>query len=358
MDARGRAVILVTGATGFLGRAVVRRLLAERHPVVALARPRAGAPAAARVAAAVGRRPDGDGFRVVAGDLTRAGAGLTRADAAWLRARVTAVIHCAGDTSFRPAAPDAFRRGHVDGPRDLLVALAAGRLRRFTQVSTAFVCGRREGVAREDEADVGQAFHNAYERAKLDAEAAVRAAGAARGVAVTVLRPSVVVGDAPPTAGGLPSNLFFDFIRLVAYHRDRDDGGELRIAARPRAPFNVVGVDDAARVIAVLAALPEAAGRTAHVVVSAPPTQDAVLREITGRLGARGVRLVDGPLAEATREERVVMRALNGYREYLTQDVRFDDTTARRLLAAAHARPPRLEAGDIHDLMDAAKRWR
>ena len=67
----------------------------------------------------------------------------------------------------------------------------------------------------EDEGDVGQDFHNPYERVKLDAETSMRAAGDRFGIDVRIFRPSAVVGPAPETAGGQPSNLFFIFIRMM-----------------------------------------------------------------------------------------------------------------------------------------------
>ena len=72
-------MILVTGATGFVGRHVVQRLLAAGRPVVALARGRDGVTGAERVAEAVEVTPDGTLLDVVEGDLaTREGnAGAT-----------------------------------------------------------------------------------------------------------------------------------------------------------------------------------------------------------------------------------------------------------------------------------------
>jgi len=45
---------------------------------------------------------------------------------------------------------------------------------------------------------------------------------------------------------------------------------------------------------------------------------------------------------------------LAGYREYLEQDVRFDDAEAQRLLARCGLRPPRLSSHVVHRLIDQA----
>jgi len=354
----GDAPVLVTGATGFLGREVVRRLLEARRPVVALARARAGEPAGHRVARAVGWMVDGRRLDVVEGDLTLAQV-LAPADLARLRATVETVIHCAGDTTFFPEALETFRAGHVDGPRLLLRALAGGRLRRWAHVSTAFVCGRRTGLVREHEGDVGQTFHNAYERVKLESEIAVGATAADLQVDLRIVRPSIVVGAAPATAGGIPANLFFAFIRLVALLGRLARGAELplRIAAAPGARFNVVPIDYVAMAIVALAEHAAATRGTFHVVVSEPPTQEAMLAMIAGRLGVRGLRLVDGragAVANLSGLEARMARMLAPYREYLEQDVRFDDTGARAVLDRCQIPPPVFDRAAVERLVELA----
>lgn len=117
-------MILVTGATGFIGREVVRRLLLARRPVIAPARGSDGMSAGERVVAAVGGVPHGAHLEVIEGDLTAPGCELAPSDWRRLRATVETVIHCAGDTTFAPAAMAPYVAGHVNGPRVLLEGLA------------------------------------------------------------------------------------------------------------------------------------------------------------------------------------------------------------------------------------------
>ncbi|HET7875917.1 MAG TPA: SDR family oxidoreductase [Methylomirabilota bacterium] len=358
MSARGPAAhVLVTGATGFLGRHVVHRLLGAGRPVAVLARPMGGRGAEERVAESLGCARDRLPVTVVEGDLAAPRAGLDPRALDWLQRHAARVVHCAGDTTFFPAAAGPFRAGHVEGPRWLLEALAAGgQLTRWVHVSTAFVCGRRRGRVLETEGDVGQAFHNPYERVKLESEVALRTAGATQGVDVRILRPAIIVGRAPGTAGGGPSALFFAFIRLAAMLGRLAGGAEvpLRVAACPRAPFNIVPVEYVAAAIAVLAEHPAADGIACHLVVPAPPTQAAMLRMIAGHLGVRGLRLVDGPPPDPTPFEEQVAAMLAPYREYLEQDVRFDDAVARPALAACGVPPPVLDETAVGHLVRAA----
>ncbi|HSB71060.1 MAG TPA: SDR family oxidoreductase [Candidatus Methylomirabilis sp.] len=351
--------VLVTGATGFIGREVVRRLLTLGRPVLAMARAGDGRSAADRVArAATAGAADGR-LEVVEGDLTLPGCGLSMSDRGRLCESVETVIHCAGETDFFLAAMPPFRATHVDGPLELLAFLGGGRLRSWAHVSTAYVCGCRTGWVYEHEGDVGQEFHNPYERVKLEGEGAVREAGARLGVDVRVFRPSVAVGAEAETRGAAVSNLFVAFIRLMGALADGRDGGylPLRIEGRPEAPFNIVPVEYVARALVALADHPEGAGKVFHLVASKPPTQAAVLSAITHRLGLHGVELLDGrsgPLADPSPLERKISRLLLGYREYLGQDVRFDDRNARRLLDRCSLPAPRLPLDVLNGLIDRA----
>jgi thioester reductase-like protein len=346
---------LVTGVTGFVGREVARHLLAAGRPLLVLGRARDGMPAAARIATALGTSPDDPRVGVVEGDLAASGCGIDVAGWRRLRASVETVIHCAGETAFVPARLEPYQAAHVAGPRHLLECLAMGRLRRWIHVSTAYVCGRRTGLILESEGEVGQSFHNVYERMKLASESALRRAGARAGIDVRVARPSVIVGAAPATAGGTPANLFFDFIRMTATLAAL--AGEravpLRIAAAPRAPFNVVPVEYVAAALVSLAEIPRGDGGTFHLVARDTLTQTEALATIADRLGIHGLSLAER-LDSPTPLERHVAGMLQTYRPYLAQHLVFDDANARRLLPAAVLGRATLSRATLHALIDLA----
>lgn len=351
--------VLVLGATGFIGRAVVRRLLAGGELVTALARARDGRSAATRVGAALGTSVDRGKLEVVEGDLAEPEGGLSHATRARLRHDVATVINCAGETAFDPEYPERFQAGHVDGPVSLLEYLARGRLSTWAHVSTAYVCGRRTGVALETEGDVGQEFHNPYERVKLEAETAVGAAGVRQNVDVRIFRPSAVVGRGPDTFGGAPSTVLFRFIRMAAALARQAAGAKvsLRIEAAPRARFNVVPLGYVARSIVRLTRCRLSTRQTFHLVVSDAPRQASTLDMLTERLGVRGFTLVDGRMAALTNPsalERRVRLLLGRYRDYLSHEVRFDDTNTRRALNRLGLAPATWRPSDVHHLIDQA----
>ena len=66
-------------------------------------------------------------------------------------------------------------------------------IRNFHHVSTAYVCGLRQGRILESELDVGQKMSNDYEQSKLQAEKMVRSADFLD--SLTVHRPAIIIGD-------------------------------------------------------------------------------------------------------------------------------------------------------------------
>ena len=197
--------LFVTGGTGFVGKAVLARLVRNAHvgKIYLLVRSRKKAAAQERVEQIIKDMfpPDlaaGLASRLVAvaGDLTQPNLGISEDLLPTLAADVHKILHLGASTDFG-AALDVARRDNVEGTRlvlDLAKYLADhGTLQRFEYVSTAYVAGRGRGSITEDDLDQGQDFANHYERSKLEAEVLVRSY--AKYFPIVVYRPSIVVGD-------------------------------------------------------------------------------------------------------------------------------------------------------------------
>ena len=176
---------LLTGATGFVGMAVLARLLdRDERPVAVSVRARDQDHADARLRDVLGALyEDADRHagrvRAVAGDIEVPGLGLDAFTQGRLADEVGEIVHAAASVSFE-LPMDASRAINVAGTRRMLelardCASAGDRLRRFTYVSTAYVARMRSGTVREDELAAGQGFRNAYEHSKHEAELLVQA---------------------------------------------------------------------------------------------------------------------------------------------------------------------------------------
>src|SRR5262245_56042752 len=172
--------VLLTGATGLLGRYLLRNLLSRGAEVAVLARDSAAGTCYRRIDELLAWWEESLGARlprpvVLPGDVCRPGLGLTPGARRWLGRRCAAVVHAAAHVGFRPTPDGEPWKTNVEGTRHVL-ELCAEAGAPLHHVSTAFVCGDRAGPVREDELDLGQAFHNDYEKSKCEAEALVRRA--------------------------------------------------------------------------------------------------------------------------------------------------------------------------------------
>jgi len=178
----------VTGATGFIGRHLVERLLEREGDIHVLVR----AGSQDRLAALVDRWGGDAAERVkpVVGDLAEPNLGLSDEQIATLRGQITHVFHLAAMYDMT-ASDEANERLNVGGTRnavDLANALSAGHLHHVSSIAAA---GEFRGLFREDMFDEGQRLPSAYHRTKFESEKVVRDRAT---VPWRVYRPAIVVG--------------------------------------------------------------------------------------------------------------------------------------------------------------------
>ncbi|MGZ4152303.1 MAG: SDR family oxidoreductase [Actinomycetota bacterium] len=288
------SVVLLTGATGFVGTEVGCRLL-DRDDLSLVALIQAATDEEARRSArrtwygrtqlteAVGGRVE-----VVAGDVTQPLLGLDPEAYAALARRLTHVVHTAANVRF-DASLDDLRRTNVVGTANILALARAAHadhgLERLLHVSTAYVAGRRKGEVGEDDLTDRFGFENDYERTKYEAERLVREAMAA--LPVTVGRPGMIVGDSR-TGEIATFNTFYVLLRRYLTRRTHVVPGD------PRMRVNIVPVDVVADAIVRLLFDPRAEGRTVHLTAprASLPTAAEVVRAVRGWARAElGIRL-------------------------------------------------------------------
>ncbi|GJP51989.1 hypothetical protein CLOM_g11113 [Closterium sp. NIES-68] len=163
---RGKHV-LVTGATGFLAKALVEKILREQPDVGRLylfIQPRADQPAEQRLAQLVGspifahvRAQHGTAYerfmaaklRAVEGDISREGLGVSAAVREELSSKVQVLVNSAATTTFDERY-DVALNINTQGPRRLLdLADSCRNLQLLLHISTAFVNGKRRGRSME-----------------------------------------------------------------------------------------------------------------------------------------------------------------------------------------------------------------
>ena len=177
--------VLVTGATGYLGSYVARRIAAAGHRVLALCRSESAA-----------RAPEG--CERIQGDM-RVPASLRKA-----LTGCDAVVHLAALVRMWMRDRTEFDRVNVTALDDLLQAATEAGVSRFVYTSTIVALGPTDGgVGDEDSFDPHrQTFCTDYERTKWLAELRVREKIKA-GFPAVVVYPGVIYGPGAPTSGNL-----------------------------------------------------------------------------------------------------------------------------------------------------------
>jgi thioester reductase-like protein len=326
--------VLLTGATGLLGRYLLRDLIAAGHQVAVLARGTSAGSAKERIGGIIaswGGLPPSQLPIVLNGNLRSPRLGLSEADLAWVAVNCSAVVHSGANIALRGSFDGEPRATNVEGTRELIGMCEEFDIADFHHVSTAYVCGDRSGTIREDELECGQGFRNDYERSKYDGERMIRDAS----LRPTIYRPAIIVGD---SQNGFTST-YHGFYRCIdlAYRLAESVAGHrhlpLRLAFDGDEPRNLIPVDWVSQAIVRILSNPALHGRTYHLTPSKPTLFGEMVAATAEVLGIRGMELTGpGELTDPTDIDLTFLNQLQEYLPYLGGDQTFDASNTRSAL--------------------------
>jgi nucleoside-diphosphate-sugar epimerase len=255
--------VLVTGATGFVGRAVVAALRERGRAARAVVRAGPAAPDTAIV-------PD-------IGPDTDWDAALEGIDAV---IHLAARVHVMHETAADPLAD--FRRTNLHGSARLAEAAARAGVRRLVFASTVKVLGEATPPDAPFGDDSPARPVDPYGISKLEAERALAAIGASSGLEVTVLRPPLIHG---PGVGG-------NMARLLGWIAS---GRPLPLGAVDNRR-SLIALDNFADALIRAADHPAAAGRCFLVADAPDLSTPELVRRLAAAMG-RPARLVPVPVS-------------------------------------------------------------
>lgn len=296
--------ILLTGATGLLGRYLLRDLSLAGQKVAVLVRPTDRQTAEARVAgllAAWERQGTASipAPHVLVGDITEPGLGLSAEDRDWVAGHCDMVLHNAASLEFEATGGEESEpwRSNVGGTRNMLDLCRETGIVDFHHVSTAYVCGLREDVVREDELDVGQAFGNDYEKSKVRSERLVREADFL--APPTIYRPAIIVGDSR-TGYTTTFHGYYALVRLAVTLTRMVEGAEQIDWSIPLHDLtgnevkNLVPVDWVSAAMAEVVGQRRLWGTTYHLTPTDPVKADTIREVIEKVVGYEGTTAFAG----------------------------------------------------------------
>jgi len=343
----------VTGATGFIGRHLLERLLERKGTIHCLVRKESlGKFQELREQLGVGE----ERLVAVVGDLAKPKLGVTPAQQRQLAGKVKHFFHLA---ALYDLAADAGSQiaANVEGTRHALELADALKAGCFHHVSSIAAAGLYSGVFREDMFDEAEELDHPYFRTKHDSEGLVRKEYARP---YRIYRPGIVIGDSRTGEIDKIDGPYY-FFRLIK---------KMRQTLPPWMPtigleggrINLVPVDWVAAALDHIAHKPALDGHTFHLTDPAPRRIGEVLNlfaraghapQMTMRLDARmfgfipaGVRGAIANLPPVKRVVGVLLRDLGippAVMKFISYPTRFDSRETERALKGSKIRLPKLD---------------
>jgi nucleoside-diphosphate-sugar epimerase len=335
LRARGRNPrlhVLLTGATGFLGKEILAQAAEDRRieQLIAVVRPETirdhktkqvlkvlspqqrGALLLKRLHITGARAAK---FRFVEGDIEQPELGIPAGELAQIRPTLTHVVHCAASVSFDAPYEESFRANVLGSRNALSFSLSCQRAAgsafvAHVAIETSYIHGRKRLSMAQEDALVfpRHFFNNFYELTKALASIETDRFMIEQGLRVAQLLPSIVIGDsrtgnnrgdtkvvnapinafgraqqAIDTAGsGLTAQAKARLVALLAGNFPGD----------PSAELNLVPVDRVVAGILASLAVPEAIGNRIHLATDNRIRSESMIRINREELGVK-VRLAD-----------------------------------------------------------------
>lgn len=347
--------LLLTGATGLLGRYLMRDLMGQGVQLAVLVRPSRRKSPELRVEAALRvweerlqrqlPRPV-----VLSGDISEPDFGLSPEQTMWAAENCDAILHNAASLSFVTTGRDAEPwRSNVGGTKNAVEFCRQAGIRNFFHVSTAYVAGTRTGRVYENELNAGQEFGNCYEESKVEAEQVVQEAGIFD--QVTCFRPGIIVGDSQTGMTTTYHNFYVavNLAKSLADHKTARDETGLAVANQVHFNMNgderkhLVPVDWVSAVMSHVITHQEHHGKCYHLTPRVPITMRLIRDVLEAEVGFYGVEFYGAGerRKDSSENEELFFQHMEVYNSYWRNDPEFD--CSNTLAAAPHLPCPHVD---------------
>ncbi|KGX86358.1 SDR family NAD(P)-dependent oxidoreductase [Pontibacillus litoralis] len=344
--------ILLTGATGFVGKQLTIRFMQQGHTVYALARNERKAD---QLMQAVPLEAQHRLF-IIEGDLMKENAGIHEEDIDLLTGEIDTVYHSAAYLSFDNTEREKTFHINVTGTRNMLELAKKIQAPHFNYVSTAYTLGMKPH-AKEELHRVDQPFVNAYEESKCHGE---HLASQYKDVMnVNIFRPAIIIGDST-TGEAETSFALYGVIRGLSLFKKRmarkqtSQNETFKFLCTAHTSQNFVPVDYVVDVL-VAAATAKEANKIYHITNPHPPTNRALFDMVKQKLAFPNIEMVPADYNGAlTKEELAFNEPMKVFKPYWSKNVTFDDTNTQALLRKQNMPHLNMDEDMLHRILNGA----
>jgi nucleoside-diphosphate-sugar epimerase/predicted esterase len=241
--------------------------------------------------------------------------------------------HFAATLSFEDYRADEIHALNVEGTKEAIKMAEMLGVSKFIYVSTAYSCGAQAGEIAETLHSTDRPFLNEYEKSKCFAEHAITDECQRRGIALTILRPSVVVGNSRTKLAGGSTTGLYGMLREMSRLRPvllRAESSA-RIFGNPEGEVNFIPVDrlmDDLRSIVQKDSL--IAGGIFHLTYDANPSLAEAAEVIFSELNLKNLHLALPSNNDFSPIEQLIDRRTAFYRGYLNSNKIFTKAGRKR----------------------------
>ncbi len=346
--------VLLTGITGNLGSWLAVELLRQGKKVLALMRDQNSKDATRRlnrILDIAGGRDLKDNIEIIHGDICKKELGL-KSNAKNV-SRLSKIIHCAACTKFLGDDGKSHQMMNVKGTLNVL-GLASHLSVPLVHVSSAYIAGKRTGIVKEDEIDLGQSFNNIYEDTKCRSEMLVHNWAQTSSLPTVILRPSIVLGDSQ-YGKTVHFTSLYDYLRVLTLIVPRLGKNCIRVATRPDVTKNIIPVDYFAKASSHIISC--GISGTYHITNPAPLTMRDFGRIFSRIFGLNRHKLVEADSflsKKPNRIERLIQKSTSVYDPYMLSEPVFDRTNTDKVLTGSGIELPPTDLPYFKKLLDYA----
>ncbi len=320
--------IFITGATGFLGSALISEILSSSNDTVyALVRGKTATDAEKRLMAILEELSDRheldngkkDRIKICVGGITHRQLGLDKETLHHLIDNIDTIYHSAAITDLNWPL-EKIRKINVDGTKNVLnfavMCRKNGRLKKVNHISTAYIAGIKRSIFKENHLDVSQEFNNTYEQSKYEAEVLV-SKYRKKNLDIDIFRPGIIMGR---YKDGKTIKFKMLYQPLHFFALELFD----KIPVVKNGKAYLINVDIVARTIFLINSLPDKITMNYHIISPETPTLNYVLDIASEYFGFKKPEFIPSEEIDIYKEYSPAKRKLiEPYLPYLNCTIEF-----------------------------------